>query len=231
MDDNGRAGPTASSAGLEPVRLSRPFFARDALAVAMDLLGRVLVSEVAAGTVAGRIVEVEAYCGIDDPASHGYRGQTRRNAVMFGPPGHLYVYFTYGMHHCANVVAETDGVAGAVLLRAVEPVLGLDLMAARRGTEDPRLLARGPARLCQAFGLDLRHNGSDLTHGPIWIGSPQQLNGAILSSTRIGLTAGLDHPWRFFEKGPWVSVGLGPGRNRAPAAASPEESEPGSPPS
>ena len=126
--------------------LGRAFYARDALAVAPLLLGRTLVSESDAGTVTGRIVEVEAYCGFSDPASHAYRGPTRRNAVMFGPPGHLYVYFTYGMHFCANAVCEAVGSPGAVLLRAVEPLSGIDVMAERRGLASVGLLARGPAR-------------------------------------------------------------------------------------
>jgi DNA-3-methyladenine glycosylase len=130
---------------------------------------------------------------------------------MFGPPGHLYVYFTYGMHFCCNVVCETDGIPGAVLLRAVEPLEGLDLMVERRGLERTRDLARGPARLCQAFGIDRRHNGTDLVGGEIWLEPRRRLKGEILTSKRIGLTAGLDQPWRFYEEGIWISS-LAPSR-------------------
>jgi DNA-3-methyladenine glycosylase len=185
--------------------LTRRFYSRTSLEVAESLLGRNLYRESEEGLVAGRLVEVEAYCGSSDPASHAYRRRTPRNSIMFGPPGYLYVYFTYGMHHCANVVAESEGVAGAVLLRAVEPLHGLELMGARRGTNVPRLLARGPGRLCQAFGLTLVHNGSDLTLGPVWVGRSRRLKGPIRTSSRIGVKPEMDQPWRFYEEGPWVS--------------------------
>jgi DNA-3-methyladenine glycosylase len=175
--------------------------------VAPLLLGRTLVSESEAGTVTGRIVEVEAYCGYVDPASHAYRGPSQRNAVMFGPPGHLYVYFTYGMHYCANVVCEPAGSPGAVLLRAVEPLTGLSLMADRRGV-DPgsvRLLARGPARLAQAFGIDRSLDGTDLVGGPVRIGGRPVLRGEVEAGPRIGITRAVDEPWRFWEAGPWAS--------------------------
>jgi len=187
--------------------LGRAFYARDALEVAPLLLGRTLVSESEAGTVTGRIVEVEAYCGPRDPASHAYRGPTQRNAVMFVPPGHLYVYFTYGMHYFANVVCESVGSPGAVLLRAVEPLAGLELMGERRRVDPAsvRLLARGPARLAQAFGIDRSLDGSDLLAGPVRIGGPQDLRGDLVAGPRIGITKAAAEPWRFSEAGPWVS--------------------------
>ena len=187
--------------------LPRAFYGRDALLVAPDLLGRTLVHETPEGTVAGRIVEVEAYCGPIDPASHAYRGPTPRNAVMFGPAGHLYVYFTYGMHYCANVVCESVGSPGAVLLRAVEPLAGLELMGQRRGADPAslRLLARGPARLAQAFGIDRSLDGSDLLAGPVRIGGPQDLRGHVVAGPRIGITKAAAEPWRFYEAGPWAS--------------------------
>jgi DNA-3-methyladenine glycosylase len=186
-------------------RLSRRFYSGPTLQVAESLLGRTLYRDSEEGLVAGRLVEVEAYCGSADPASHAYRRRTPRNQIMFGPPGHLYVYFTYGMHHCANIVTESDGVAGAVLLRAVEPLQGLEVMAARRGTVVPRSLARGPGRLCQAFGLSRVDNGSDLGSGPIWVGASRRLKGHIRTSKRIGVKPEMDQPWRFYEDGPWVS--------------------------
>jgi len=186
-------------------RLSRRFFARPALEVAPLLIGRTLYRETPDGVIAGRIVEVEAYCGSSDPGSHAFRGRTRRNATMFGPPGHLYVYFTYGLHHCANIVTDSDAVAGAVLLRAVEPTEGLNFMANRRGTDETRNLARGPARMCQAFALDLKDNGLDMTTGDVWIGRGRRISSPIQTSARVGLRPGMDQPWRFYEKGPWAS--------------------------
>ncbi|HWD09571.1 MAG TPA: DNA-3-methyladenine glycosylase, partial [Actinomycetota bacterium] len=191
--------------------LARSFYERDPLLVAPALLGRTLVHESPDGVVAGRIVEVEAYCGFRDPASHAYRGETRRNAVMFGPGGYLYVYFTYGMHYCANAVCETPGHPGAVLLRAVEPVAGQQLMAARRGVSAPRLLARGPARLAQAFGLDLSHNGVDLVSGAVRIEGEARLAGPVATSPRVGISRAAEEPWRYYEVGPWASP---PGRSR-----------------
>ena len=124
---------------------------------------------------------------------------------MYGPPGVLYVYFTYGMHHCSNIVAGPDGVAGAVLMRAVEPLEGLELMAARRGVGDIRLLAKGPGRLCQAFGLSRSDNGTYLANGDVWVGTDRRLEGPIHRSYRIGVDPSADRPWRFFEAGPWTS--------------------------
>lgn len=186
-------------------RLVRSFFSRDTVAVARAILGHTLVHESLEGRIAGRIVEVEAYKGLGDAGSHAFKGQTARNATMFGPPGHLYVYFTYGMHHCANIVCEKEGVAGAVLLRAVEPLEGLEAMARRRGTGDPRLLARGPARLCQAYGFDRGHDGADLIEGAVWVGRSRVLRGLVKSSNRIGVASGGRRLWRFYEEGPWAS--------------------------
>src|SRR5687768_16932182 len=151
--------------------LEREFFARDALEVAPELLNKVLV----AGDCAGRIVEVEAYRS-DEPAAHTFRGRTPRNAVMFGPAGHLYVYFSYGMHHCANVVTGHVDDGQAVLLRTVVPVAGVEMMRARRPPGTPeRHLADGPGKLCQALALDLAHSGHDLCAAPnglapLWVG-------------------------------------------------------------
>jgi len=186
--------------------LSQKFFSADPVSVAPRLIGRTLYRETAEGLVAGRLVEVEAYCGADDPASHAYRRMTERNSAMFGPPGRLYVYFTYGMHHCANIVTGKPGQAGAVLLRAVEPTDGLELMALRRGgIEDPGLLAKGPGRLCQSYALTTADNGAELDEGKIWIGRARKLKGDVCISRRIGLRPGMDQPWRFYEQSPWAS--------------------------
>ena len=179
--------------------LRRHFYARHALEVAPELLNKVLV---APDGRAGRIVEVEAYRGADDPGSHGFRGRTKRNTTMFGPPGHLYVYFTYGMHWCANVVAETDGLAAAVLLRALTPLEGLDTMYAARGpaARRDRDLCSGPAKLTQALGIDGDLDDADLVSGDRGVtivddGQPPPPEPAV--TTRIGLSNGSELPWRF----------------------------------
>jgi DNA-3-methyladenine glycosylase len=189
-------------------RLPRSFFARPSTAVAPDLLGRVLVRPLPDGRrVAARIVEVEAY-GPDDPASHAYRGRTARNAVMFGPAGRLYVYFTYGMHFCANVVTGTDGEGSAVLLRAAEPIEGLDAMAERRRVGASRLLCAGPARLTQAFGITRADDGTDLVTArslQLRAGIPVPPR-RIVRTTRIGIRVGTETPWRYLERAsPFVS--------------------------
>ena len=170
------------------------------MAVAPELLNKVLV----VGRCRGRIVEVEAYEGADDPASHAYRGRTARNEVMFGPPGHLYVYFTYGMHHCANVVTGIVGVAEAVLLRAVDPLAGLDEMRARRpAARRDGDLSNGPGKLCAAFDLDRGDDGADLVRGPVRIVddgvAPPE---APATSPRIGITKAVDRPWRWYVADP-----------------------------
>jgi len=182
----------------------RSFFARDPLDVAPELLHKLLVhAPDGSEPTAIRIVEVEAYRGSTDPASHAYRGRTPRNGAMFGRPGGLYVYFTYGMHWCANVVCELPGDAGAVLLRAGEPVLGLEHMHARRpAARRPRDLASGPARLCQALGVDGALDGTDLLAGPVWLrddGVPPP--DAPLVTTRIGITRAIEQQWRWVVPG------------------------------
>lgn len=166
------------------------------LEVAPRLLGATLRHD----GVAVRITEVEAYDGPNDPGSHAYRGPTPRNQVMFGPPGHLYVYFTYGMHFCCNVVCGPAGVPSAVLLRAGEVVEGIDAARHRRVRSTDRDLARGPARLCQALGLDLRHNTLDLTGGALTLGEPVAPE-LIRTGPRVGLRLAADRPWRFWVDG------------------------------
>ncbi len=203
-------------------KLPRSFYVRPAKVVARDLLGKFLVRSIGRQRLVGMIVEVEAYLGERDPASHAFRGMTNRNAAMFREGGYLYVYFTYGMHFCSNVVTGREGVGRAVLLRAVEPVEGVDTMMRKRGLTglgrsrrltDPAVLTAlcsGPARLCQAFGIARNENGTDLCGSSIWIaaGNPQPKSSRIADSTRIGLSAGWEHRWRYFIAGsPFVSHG------------------------
>ena len=188
--------------------LPRAFYDRPATVVARAMLGRLMVHASPDGLLAGRVVEVEAYRGGLDPASHAFRGRTARNAVMFGPPGHLYVYFTYGMHFCANLVTEPEGTAGAVLLRALEPIHGLALMRVRRGGSDPRRLTRGPACVARALGLCREHNGLDLVAGPLWLSAapPERSGWRIARGPRVGIRRAVDRPWRFCLAGhPCVS--------------------------
>jgi DNA-3-methyladenine glycosylase len=180
-------------------QLTREELAVDPLVAARLLLGCVLVS----GPVAVRLVEVEAYRGMDDPASHCYRGRTARNAVMFGPAGHLYVYFVYGMHFCANVVSLVDGVPGAVLLRAGEVIDGVDTAWARRpASRSAAELAKGPARLTSVLGLDRTANGVDLTDpaSPVrlYAGDPVA---DVRVGPRVGVAAAMEVPWRFWVAG------------------------------
>ena len=179
---------------------ARAFFERPVTDVAPDLLGMVL----ACGDRAGRIVEVEAYGGADDPASHGHLGSTPRNEVMFGPPGHLYVYFTYGMHWCANVVCEPEGHCGAVLLRALAPLRGTtDMWADRPAARRERDLCSGPAKLTAALGIDGDHNGTDLTDpaSPVRLLPRGAAAVAHATSTRIGITAATELAWRWYVPG------------------------------
>jgi DNA-3-methyladenine glycosylase len=187
-----------STRNLTAPRLPRAFFARDPVALARDLLGRILFFRTPDGLVAGRIVETEAYTGNSDPASHAYRGPTARNAVMFGKAGHAYVYFTYGMHYCLNVTAEKPGTAGAVLLRAMEPLAGVDLMRARGDHGPEARLLSGPGKIGRAFGLTLADNGRDFTRGPLGIaeGTPVPERDVAISK-RIGISRAVDFPYRF----------------------------------
>ena len=171
--------------------LDQAFFSRPVAEVAPELLGCVI--EV--GRSAAVIVEVERYQQ-DDPASHSFRGPTPRAAVMFGPAGRLYVYRSYGIHWCANVVCEPEGHGAALLLRAAEPVRGLAAMRRRRGVEDARLLCSGPGRLCQALGIDGSMNGSLVGAGPVRIAAGDAVHDVVVGS-RIGISVAVDRPWRF----------------------------------
>ncbi len=201
--------------------LPRSFYLRPTLRVAKDLLGKQIIHRVGSKLLVGKIVEVEAYRS-KDPASHSFRGETKRNEVMFGPGGHLYVYFTYGMHFCANVVTGHEGLGEAVLIRAVEPISGIEEMLNNRFPQ-PRLsnlkiegsctpdilrnLTNGPAKFCQAFALARPENGLDLCESRIMIISGISVPSRDISrSSRIGIRTGLEKKWRFYIKGNlWVS--------------------------
>jgi DNA-3-methyladenine glycosylase len=175
--------------------LQRDFFERSVHDVAPELIGATLRVD----GVGGMVVEVEAY-DHEDPAAHGFRGQTARNASMFGPAGHAYVYRSYGVHWCLNFVCEGVGVANAVLIRALEPVDGIDTMRARRGVANDRLLCAGPGRLCQALGITREHDGLPLDRSPFELrerAGPVQVH----SGARVGITRATELPWRYAEAG------------------------------
>jgi DNA-3-methyladenine glycosylase len=182
------------------MQLGRDFFARSVHEVAPDLVAATLLVD----GVGGRIVEVEAY-DHEDPAAHGFRGRTARNASMFGPPGHAYVYRSYGIHWCLNLVCEDEGTASAVLLRALEPTRGLDVMRARRCVEEERLLCSGPGRLCQALGVTREHDGLPLDEPPFRLESSEE-GVEVAAGLRVGITRAAELPWRYALTGsPYLS--------------------------
>lgn len=198
--------PVSGSTSIHP--LTRAFYSRDPRRVARELLGKVLVRKARAPLTA-RIVEVEAYLGEDDPASHSAAGNTARTSVLFGPPGYAYVYFIYGTHYCLNVSCEPDGQAGGVLFRAAEPLSGISAMARAReveihGPKDLPKVTSGPGRLCEAFSITrARDNGCDLTSAAssLWIGDDGYLGHRVRVSPRIGITKATDKPLRYFVEG------------------------------
>jgi DNA-3-methyladenine glycosylase len=194
-------------------KLPRSFYLCPTVQVARDLLGKYLVRRCRGRSLAGKIVEAEAYCE-GDPASHSFRGKTKRNEVMYRKGGHLYVYFTYGMHFCANVVTRETELGEAVLIRAVEPIEGIDLMLRNRFDasgmtthHSPINLTNGPAKFCEAFGIAREQNGTDLLGNEIYILKGEKISPSRIGrSARIGVTNGREKKWRFFLKGNlWVS--------------------------
>jgi len=185
---------------MTPDPLTKSFYERPTLTVAAELIGKVLVHRARAGVASGMIVEVEAYIGEDDPACHAAPGPTKRNAPLYGPPGHAYVYLNYGIHNLVNAVTEAQGSPAAVLIRALAPLDGIELMRRRRaragGRFDDVSLCRGPGNLTQALGITLKHNRSDLSNGPLWIEDRGMRPGTLAWSPRIGIRVGVERPWR-----------------------------------
>ena len=169
------------------MKIRRTFYEKNTLEVARQLLGKYLVRRHPEGITVGRIVETEAYVGPEDKACHAARGRTGRTEVMFGEPGHAYVYFIYGFHHMLNIVTEREGFPAAVLIRAVQPVRGISLMKKRRGTDEPRNLASGPGKLCQAFAIDRTLNGGDMCGSVLYVRDPGEPAPDIITTPRIGV--------------------------------------------
>lgn len=197
------------------------FFARPTLAVARDLLGATLVHESPEGCCAGIVVETEAYIGEGDPACHAVHGLTPFTAHLFGPPGTAYVYRSHGLHWCFNAVTEAEGIGCAVLVRAVEPIAGIELMRARRGDVPDRDLARGPGRLCQAFGIGPGHSGHAIVAPPLYFLAPERTPDRVLATPRVGITRGTDLPWRFVIAGSRFVSGRVPHPEQAACFAQP----------
>ena len=182
------------------MKVRREFYNRPTLKVAKELLGKYLVVNINGKKLSGKIVETEAYRGPYDPASHAYGGMTPRNRIMFGEPGHAYVYFTYGMYYCLNVITERKGVPAAVLIRALEPKEGIVIMKRRRKKEKPEDLTSGPGKLCQAMGINKTLYGADLTGQTIYVEDRGEKAGKIISTNRIGIDEGKEKKWRFYLK-------------------------------
>ena len=184
-------------------RLSRGFYDRDTLTVAQALIGKVLVHRTTAGLTAGAIVETEAYIGESDPACHAAPGPTKRNAPLYGPPGVAYVYLNYGMHYLVNAVTEGEGSPAAVLIRALEPLEGLEVMSKRRGQDgaDVSALCRGPGNLTKALGISLKQNQAQLSEPPLSIEDWGVRTGTVVWGPRIGIRVGTDRPWRCWIAG------------------------------
>ena len=194
-------------------KLKKEFYSRNLLSVAKDLLGKILVKKSRGKLIAGKIVEVEAYHGDYDEASHAFKGKTKRNEVVFYEGGYLYVYFTYGAHFCANIVTGMANKGTAILLRGIEPIEGIDIMIKNRfgralhNDKEKFNLTSGPGKLCKAFGIDIKFNGTDLTGDEIFLlDQPKLRRDEIGISRRIGITRSVDLKWRFFIKNnPFIS--------------------------
>jgi len=192
----------------ERVEIGRSFFARNSLEVARDILGHVLVRESPEGKTSGIIVEVEVYRGEDDPASFAYRGKTKRSEPLYGSPGTAFVYLTYGMYYLLNIITEKENFPAAILIRAVEPLEGVELMKKRRKTDNIHNLASGPGKLAQAFAIDLSLNGVDMTsyYSSLYVGEKKVEAKELVWRPRIGIKEGIDRLWRVYIKNnPFIS--------------------------
>ncbi len=194
---------------MKPRILPRDFYARDTVKVAKDLLGKRLVRVRSKNRMEGRIVEVEAYRGLDDPASHAFRGPTPRNAPMFGEPGHAYIYFTYGNHYCLNITTQEVGTPGAVLIRAMQPLEGLREMRRLRPNVLDSNLTNGPGKLTRALGIDKSLNELDMTkRGELFVTDSDEATFDVAKSARVGISQGRGRLWRFYVAGnSYVSKG------------------------
>jgi DNA-3-methyladenine glycosylase len=188
------------------IKLPRDFYLHETIQVARACLGKILVHETDEGILSGQIVETEAYLH-DDPACHASRGMTKRNEMMFGEPGHAYVYFTYGFHYCVNLVTQPKGTPEAVLIRALQPIDGIEIMMANRNKDQLHDLCSGPGKLTQAMGIGPELNGADLLGGSLYVLDDDEDVGEIIAKPRIGIKQAVREPWRFYpaECREWVS--------------------------
>ena len=185
--------------------LNRSFYNRHTIHVAIDLVGKILSYKSGLGTIKGKVVEVEAYLGEKDPACHAYVVKTKRSQIFWADPGLAYIFINYGIHHCLNAITEKPNVPGCVLIRAVEPLMGIDIMKRNRAKEELTLLTNGPGKLTQAFGINIIHNGMDLTDGDLTFETNDDCDDIVVSS-RIGISKAKREPLRFYEKdNPFVS--------------------------
>ncbi len=206
---NDESNPCAEGMGMKPRILPRDFYERDTVKVAKDLLGKRLVRVKGRNRMEGRIVEVEAYRGLDDPASHAFRGPTPRNAPMFGEPGHAYIYFTYGNHYCLNITTQEVGTPGAVLIRAIQPLEGLREMRRLRPKVLDSNLTNGPGKLTKALGIDKSLNEIDMTRREdLFVTESDETTFKVAKSARVGISQAADRLWRFYVAGnSYVSKG------------------------
>ena len=206
---NDESKPCAQGMDMKPRILPRDFYARDTVKVAKDLLGKRLVRVRSKNRMEGRIVEVEAYRGLDDPASHAFRGPTPRSAPMFGEPGHAYIYFTYGNHYCLNITTQEVGTPGAVLIRAMQPLEGLREMRRLRPNVLDSNLTNGPGKLTRALGIDKSLNELDMTkRGELFVTDSDEATFDVAKSARVGISQGRGRLWRFYVAGnSYVSKG------------------------
>lgn len=184
-----------------PGKLPRSFYNRRTLEVLAEIIGKIIIYNSPKGMLSARIVEAEAYIGQSDPACHAAVGKTERNGVMFGPAGYSYIYFIYGMYHCLNFVTEKKNSPSAILLRAAEPLSGLEIMRTNSPGKTDKELLNGPGKFCRSFGLTRKQNGLDLTGNELYLGDDGFIPPRIVKTTRIGIQKAIELPWRYYEAG------------------------------